>query len=297
MQPFLDADDLDPSKVQRDPLQIIDSLVVERLTTAFERSGRLSHVLRINEIGDESQDHSWLWALGKRKQQVLPEEEFVIAVRLRLGADLIDDAITCAYCHEQMLDSSGHHALVCAGSHATRGHTALIDEVMGLALQTDPAAESEPVGIVAQRPTLRPADILCATTHGQLEALDVGVTTPVPADGTNCAAERYKRAKLTKYQNYLEAMRAQGIRYVPLIWTSWGRPHADVLQTLKKMASKAARRRGLVSPAAILRETLRNCNLQIMARAATMVLACIGAGGDDDDKDDESSGAMASCSE
>jgi hypothetical protein len=93
MQPFLDADDFDPSKVQSGLLQIIDSLVVERLTADFERSGRLSHVLRINEIGDESQDHSWLWALGKRKQQVLPEEEFVIAVRLRLGADLIDDAI------------------------------------------------------------------------------------------------------------------------------------------------------------------------------------------------------------
>ena len=124
MHPFLHADGFDPSKVQRGLLQIIDSLVVERLTADFERSGRLSHVLRINEIGDESQDHSWLWALGKRKQQVLPEEEFVIAVRLRLGADLIEDAITCAYCHEQMLDSSGHHALVCAGSHATRGHSA-----------------------------------------------------------------------------------------------------------------------------------------------------------------------------
>ena len=118
---------------------------------------------------ETSQDHSWLWASRKQKQQVLSEEEFVIAVRLRLGADLIDDAITCAYCHEQTLDSSGHHALVRAGSHAVRGHAALSCEVMGWALQTDPAAESEPVGIVAQRSTLRPPGILCATTHGRCD--------------------------------------------------------------------------------------------------------------------------------
>ena len=127
-----------------------------------------------------------------------------MAVGLRLG--LIDDAVTCGYCHEQILDVNGHHALVCAGSHATRRHTCLRDSVMSLALQADP---------------LRPADILCATTHGQLEALDVGVTTPVLADGSHDAAERYKCAKLRKYQNYAETMRAQGIRYVPLIWTSW----------------------------------------------------------------------------
>ena len=65
------------------------------------------------------------------------------------------------------------------------------------------------------------------------------VTTPGPADGTNDGAKRYKRAKLTSHQNYLEAMRAQGIRCVPLIWISWGRPRADALQTLKNMATQA----------------------------------------------------------
>ena len=93
---------------------------------------------------------------------------------------------------------------------------------MCLAMQTDPAAETEPGGIVPQRPALRPADILCATTHGQLEALDVGVTTPVPADGNQDAAERYKQAKLTKYQNYLETMRAQGIRHSNLLYDLYG---------------------------------------------------------------------------
>ena len=70
------------------------------------------------------------------------------------------------------------------------------------------SSESEPCGIVTiMRPTLRLADILCATIHGQLEALDVGVTPPVLADGHHDAAQRYKDAKLAKYNRYLEAMR------------------------------------------------------------------------------------------
>ena len=285
MQLDEDPNELDPSKVQRGLLQIFDNFVVDKLAADFESAGRFNHVLRMNEIRDENQDHSWLWALGKRKQKVLPEEEFVVAVGLRLGADLLDDAVTCGYCHEQVLDVNGHHALVCAGSHATRGHTCLRDQAMSLALLADPAAEAEPAGIVPERPSLRPADILCATTHGQLEALDVGVTTPVPADGSHDAAERYKTAKLAKYHAYAETMRRQGIKYVPLIWTFWGRPHPDVLQTFKKMATKASRRRGLVSPTAILRETLRNCNLEIMARAGKMVLACIATANEDEDEE------------
>ena len=146
---------------------------------------------------------------------------------------------------------------------------------MQLASQADPAAESEPIGLIPERPTLRPADVLCAVSHGQLGALDVGVTMPMPADGRNCAAERYKQAKLTKYGPYLEQLRLQGIRYVPLVWTAWARPHADVTHTLKNLASIAARRRGMVSGGDILRKTVQMVTLELQARAARMVLACV----------------------
>ena len=60
------------------------------------------------------------------------------------------------------MDRDGHHSLVCAGAESTRGHTAVRDELLNLALQADPAAEAEPVSLISSRSGLRPADILTA---------------------------------------------------------------------------------------------------------------------------------------
>ena len=232
-------DGLDPSRIQRGLLRILDTDVVEQLSDQFEREERLGHKLRLDELRAASQCHDWLWALGPWRQKALPEDEYVIAVRLRLGAGLFDEDVTCGYCHTNVLDRFGHHALWCAGSCATRGHTNIKDEVLGLALQADPAAEAEPAGLIPERPGLRPADVLCAaTTRGQMSALDVGVTMPSPADGAADATERYKQLKLNKYRRFLETMRAQGIAYVPIIWSSWGRPNPDAARVLKGLAAR-----------------------------------------------------------
>ena len=69
-------------------------------------------------------------------------------------------------------------------------------------------------------------------------------------------------------------MRSQGISYMPLIWTAWGRPHDDVVQTMRSLIARAARRRGLVSFADVLREAKFKIALEIQARAARMVIAC-----------------------
>ena len=73
--------------------------------------------------------------------------------------------------------------------------------------------------------------------------------------------------------------------YIPLIWTSWGRAHDDVVQHLRFLAARAARRKGLVSHKDILRETHFNIGLELQARAARMVLACTRPSEEDADED------------
>ncbi len=97
---------------------------------------------------------------------------------------------------------------------------------------------------------------------------------PSPADGAADATERYKQLKLNKYRRFLETMRAQGIAYVPIIWSSWGRPNPDAARVLKGLAARAARRRGLVSHADLLGDARYGISLQLWARAARMVIAC-----------------------
>ena len=223
----------------------------------------------------------WLWALGHKKQQTLPHEEFVIAVRLRLGASLIDSEAVCKLCGNAPIDRCCHHPLTCAIGEATKGHTKIRDSVMDLALKADPAAETEPVSLTSH-PGLRPADILCsAAIRGSLAALDVGVTMPSDSVGDADAAQLYLDAKIYKYRRYLDAMQAQGIVYKPMIWTAWGRAHPDVISVLRSLAIKAARRRGLISSQIILGETRLSIALELQARAARMVMACLPESYDD----------------
>ena len=174
-----------------------------------------------------------------------------------------------------MVDHHGLHAIACAGAEATRGHTQVRDAVARLVAQADPAYETEPIGLIAARPCLRPADILCTTGGlGQLTALDVGITAPTVADGDADATAMYKDAKLRKYGRWLEDLRRQGLDYKPLIWSCWGRPHADVEPVLKCLAARAARRRGLTAYGETLRAAKLDIALQVQARLAHMVRAC-----------------------
>ena len=100
------------------------------------------------------------------------------------------------------------------------------------------------------------------------------------------AAERYRQAKFAKYARYLEALRLQGIQYLPMIWTAWGRAHPAAVQVLKSLATRAARRRGLTSGSDILRAAKLQIALEIQARNARMVHACLHQGALGDEEDD-----------
>jgi hypothetical protein len=268
----------DLTHVQKGILRIIDSRKAGLLSASFRTQGREQHAHRVEDLCDASQCHQWLWSLGRTKQQRLPHEEFVIAARLRLGASIIDSETSCKLCGAP-IDLTCLHPLTCAIGEATKGHTRIKDAVMELALKADPAAESEPQALTS-RPGLRPADILCsAAVRGSLAALDVGVTLPSAADGDvdsdSDAAQRYLNDKLYKYRRHLEAMRANGIVYKPIIWTAWGRAHPDAIAVLRSLAMKAARRRGLISSNELLADSRLGIALELQARAARMVMKCL----------------------
>ena len=97
---------------------------------------------------------------------------------------------------------------------------------------------------------------------------------PTSADAGGDAAERYKQFKLQKYGRYEAELQDQGIAYTPLIWTAWGRQHPDATATMKALAARAARRKGLTARGDILAASRLSVALALHARAARMVLRC-----------------------
>ena len=100
------------------------------------------------------------------------------------------------------------------------------------------------------------------------------------------AAQRYFNVKTHKYRNYLDELRAQGIVYKPIIWTAWGRAHPDAVSVLRSLATKAARRRGLISATDVLAKSRLHISLELQARAARMVMACLPKSEEQDDDAD-----------
>ncbi len=89
----------------------------------------------------------------------------------------------------------------------------------------------------------------------------------------------------SSYRRYLPELAAQGVQYHPIIWSSWGRPHADASAALKAMAARAARRRGFTSGRALYRHVRAAIGLQLQRRAAKMAIACQRLHADGDESD------------
>ena len=84
--------------------------------------------------------------------------------------------------------------------------------------------------------------------------------------------------KMVKYKEVLDELQAEGIDYILLAWSCWGRPHEDASAAIRSMAAAAARRRGDLRPDAIARRTATLVGLQIAKRSARMVDACLPSG-------------------
>ena len=199
--------------------------------------------------------------------------EFVEAVRIRLGAAGPPDPTPCAICGKALLDSGGAHASCCAGAEATRGHYAVAKLVHNAACTCDPSAETEVPDLIPGT-DLRPADVLTTALGNGMTSIDVGICSPYAQNaGSDCTVSMFQR-KMFKYGPHLEALSRQNIEYLPLIWSSFGRPHARTISVLRTLSKRISRRRGAACPAEVFQHLMGSISVEIARRAAKQVQSC-----------------------
>ena len=230
---------------------------------------------QLQDLRAPGTDHSWLWLAATPAGSAFCGQEFCTAARLRIGAPIIETEQECAVCGGQV-DVRGLHSLCCAPGESTRGHNWVCNSLLHLSSLSDSSSVAEPRGLVPSRPTLRPADIFTTTAFGSGAAVDVSIVSP---DGEGAGADACQAAadgKMKKYGEVLAELREEGIRYMPTVWSCWGRPDTQSVEAVRVLAGAAARRRGLGDPTTLVRRAHAVVGTQIWRRAACMVHACLG---------------------
>ena len=158
----------------------------------------------------------------------------------------------------------------------TRGHNRIRDSLLQCLREVDPGAETEVPGLAPSDPGLRPADLLTrATTRVGEMAIDVSVTSPHALyNGTNPQHDARQR-KINRYKHIQAELRAEGITYTPLVWSTYGAPHPEVVQALQVAADKAARHPRVGEPRAALKRWQGAIAVEIWRRAARMTQRCL----------------------
>jgi hypothetical protein len=250
-----------------------DKCLREGLCQQYAAAGNRAAINRLEELKDPGIDHTWLWHVSKHHGPVLAEDEFVEAVRIRLGAAGPTDPVPCARCGTELLDSSGSHAACCAIAEATKGHYSVEGMILGAAQQCDPSAEHEVMGLIPGT-RLRPADVLTTALGHAATALDIGICSPdAQHAGADCVVSMFQR-KMEHYGPHLGALERQNIEYLPLIWSSYGRPHARTTAVLRTLSNRIARRRGTACSADVLHHLTASISVEIWRRAARQVISC-----------------------
>ena len=246
---------------------------LDSLRTTIRGQGDWEGDTLLSDLQHSDTDHRWMWVLSAADDTVLSKAEFVDAVNLRLGADILAGPSKCARCGGT-LDAQCRHALRCAPGPATRGHNRVRDTLLGLASLGDGASATEVRGLIGTAPSLRPADLLTTAAFGRLTALDVGIANPAARTAGADACVAMVSKKLSDYAPYLEELREDGVEYRPVVWTCWGRPHVDATSAIRSMAASAARRQGAVCAHDVERRTQAAVGVQLWKRMARMVAAC-----------------------
>ena len=258
-------------RLQQFLMRLCDAESLDKLFERLLQAGRWEDARRVRDLRDPSVSHDWLWCLNPAHGPHIPVQDYLTCVRIRIGAAFVDDPALCPRCGRCILGTSCAHALCCAQRESNKGHYKVVDAVLQLAHVADSAADTEPLELIPNAPTLRPADIFSeAAIPGCRAALDIGVASP---DCSGAGAAMFQ-TKLDKYRPYFEALSAQDIRYMPLVFSCYGRVHPQAEATLDTIARVAARRRGLGDHHLLLRRAkgsnmaTRRCDGALLLAAA-----------------------------
>ena len=263
-------------KLQRGLCRLTDEQQVYALAVGLRSADRRSAQRRIHELRDPTVSVDWMWQLSRAHGSCLEGEDYALAVRMRLGAGGVDSDALCGCCGAAYLGGDAGHCLCCAPAESTRGHNAVRNELLEFACQADATSEIETPGLIAAALGLRPADVLTSVAVVGLAscALDLRAAAPDAAGaGTDCAVTMHTK-KTREYQAHLDAMARDGISYVPMVWSAWGREHPETTRVLELIAKRAARRRGQAEHRQILRRARARIGRAVVQWAVAMHKAC-----------------------
>ena len=264
------------TRLQARLARIVDAEALNEVSEALSRAERWEHVRRIRELRDDTVSHDWLWAIGPGEGGCIEPDEYVTAVRLRLGANQSDEPMLCQSCGRVMMHPDASHALCCAPGQSTQGHDEVRDVTLDFTRLADASAEPEVVGLIASAPGLRPADLSTTALAMNCDtALDIGIASPDAAGAGPDCTESMRRRKLTRYGRFLQELLATHVIYRPLIWSCYGREHADTTAVITAIARRAARRQGLADHRRLLTRFRAAVGVALARRSARMVHACL----------------------
>ena len=264
-----------PLHLQRLLTRVADQCAAQGLMGKFAAEERWDDVHRLSDLAEPAANHEWLWALHANKAKRLEADEYVGAVRLRLGCAGPAEPALCGNCGVHIIGCNGAHALLCARGESTRGHNAVRDELFAMAHAVDATTEKEPEGLIPSHPLLRPADVLTGAFHnGRLAAVDVGVICPAAAGaGADCVVSMDQR-KRDRMEPFKDELDRGGVEYHPFAVSCWGRLHPAASRMLENIAKRTARREGGTTQRAVLHRLRARITTEIMRRAARMVIHC-----------------------
>ena len=260
--------------LQKELAKLQDSTRLRALEATLAAQGNWPQVNRLKDLRHPEQSHRWLWHLDSHRGTVLPQCDYIVDVQKRLGARIYDGDATCRICSAP-LDPQLEHCECCATAEATRGHYAVVHQVVrGLRL-ADPAVTTEPRNLTSTQS--RPADILTATAvPGRSVALDVCIASSNAAAAAGDAAEAAYKRKLRRYRREIPQLQAAGISFRPLVWTADGRPHPATTRTLHFAAELAANRSSQQTTARSLLSRWRHeIQVALQRRRAAMLRAVL----------------------
>ena len=268
--------DCEHGGLQHNLCALVDAERADALATSLRAQERWADVRRLRCLRDPNNNHDWLWSLNPVYGAIVPPADFGLAVRIRIGAHLVDDAFVCPRCSTEVVGRTASHALCCAAPEGTHGHYDARDQLLLSVHLADPSATPEAPEIIASHPALRPADIFTtAAIPGGLAALDVGIASPDAAGAGDDCVESMWRKKRGTYAPHFDEMRAFGVTYVPMVISCYGRWHPESAVTLERICVQASRRLGLADHLPLLRKARATAGVAIWRRAAAMARACL----------------------
>eukprot|EP00973_Karenia_brevis_P006167 840150-Karenia_brevis.AAC.1 len=228
---------------------------------------RFPDMRRLQELRDETVEHKWLSSIDPMESLTLSEEDFTLAVQLRLGAHILPEPFVCPECG-RLADTKLSHSSCCAKAERTKGHYMMVRSCQQFIAQADAHAEMEVRGLSVVEPTSRPGDIFTtAAVPNRDAAIDVTIAAPEAADaGMDCVARAFAR-KVDRYRDVVVEWRGTNRTFQPMVWSAEGRAHVNRVRMMTYAAQLIARKTNSDQKQVLRRWQLEVAVLLAMRRA------------------------------